>query len=116
MKKEAIKLELFCEFHHVEKEFLISFIDSGLIEVEKEEESLFIPNASIENAERIVRLSSELGVNKAGIEIIHNMRQRLLYLNNELSALQKLRNELIRIGRFENEDDIIEFYLTNDDN
>jgi hypothetical protein len=109
MKKEAIKLEIFCEFHHVEHQLIYSFIDYGFFEVIKEEEEVFIPNSSLEEVERCVRLSKELGVNLAGLEVINNMRQKMLLLRQELQHLKSLQKELIRAGRFDNEEDIIEF-------
>jgi hypothetical protein len=116
MKKDAIKLEIFCEFHHVEHQLIYSFIDYGFFDVIKENEDVFIPNTAIEDVERCIRLSNELGVNLAGLEVINNMRQKMLQLREELNALKHLKNELIRAGRFDNEDDIIEFYLSKGDN
>jgi hypothetical protein len=108
MKKEAIKLEVFCQFHNVDHELIYSLIEYGFFEVVKENEDIFIPNSEVEEVERFVRLSTELGVNLAGLEVINHMRQKMLLLRRELSNLKTLRNELIRTGRFDNEEDIIE--------
>jgi len=109
MRKNAIQIELFCEFHKVEIELVYSFVDHGFIDIIKDKEQTFIPSSSIENLERCVRLSRELGVNLAGMEVINNMRLKMLELYKELHDLKSLRNELIKAGRFDNEDDIEEF-------
>lgn len=109
MKEEAIKLELFCEFHNIDNELIYSLIEYGFFEVIKENEAVFIPSSKVEEVERFVRLSTELGVNLEGLEVIHHMRQKMLLLRRELSNLKKLQNELIRTGGFDNEEDIIEF-------
>lgn len=109
MRKNAIQIELFCEFHKVEIELVYSFVDYGFIEVIHENKQTFIPTSSIENLERCVRLSKDLGVNLEGLEVINNMRLKMLELHKELHDLKSIKNELIKAGRFDNEDDIEEF-------
>ena len=48
----------------------------------------------IERLMFIQRTVSELGVNLAGVEIIMNMRERILQLHNELEELRKQHNRL----------------------
>ena len=46
----------------------------------------------IERLMFIQRMVSELGVNLAGVEIIMNMRERILQLHNELEELRNQHN------------------------
>jgi MerR family transcriptional regulator, heat shock protein HspR len=46
----------------------------------------------IERLMFIQRMVSELGVNLAGVEIIMNMRERILQLHNELEELRRQHN------------------------
>lgn len=116
MKKEGIQIELFCEFHNVDVQLVYSFIDKGFIRVVKEKESTVIPESDIEKLERCIRLTNELGVNLAGLEVIHNMRSRMIELRRELSYLKRLEKEVKRSDRMEEDANSFEIVLLKDDN
>lgn len=44
--------------------------------------------ADIERLQQIVRLTDELGVNLAGVEVILRMRERILAMQREMEAMQ----------------------------
>lgn len=94
MKKDGIQIELFCEFHNVDIQTVYSFVKKGFVEVVKKEEYTFIPESDVENLERCIRLTNDLGVNMAGLEVIHNMRSRMIELRRELTYLKRLEKDI----------------------
>lgn len=109
MKKEGIQIEIFCDFHNIDIQLINSFIDKGFIKVVKEKEITLIPLTDIENVERYVRLSNDLGVNLAGLEVISHMRSRMLELRKELAYLKGLERQILGSDGFDNEEDIIDY-------
>jgi len=51
----------------------------------------------LETLNLVIKLTKELGVNKAGVDIILRMRNRLLELQNEINNIMKYLDEDIRI-------------------
>lgn len=97
IKISGITLETFCEFHQVKHQQIHAFIDFGLVEIKKVEEVIIIPEEQVEHLERCLRLANELGVNLEGLEVISNMRAKMLRMQRELDRLAKLSNESIKI-------------------
>ena len=116
MKKEGIQIELFCEFHNVDAKLINSFIDMGFVDVLEQNEVTLIPESDVENLERCVRLTNDLGVNLAGLEVIHNMRSRMIELRRELAYLKRLENEISLSERMEDETGKFEIFMLKDDN
>jgi MerR family transcriptional regulator/heat shock protein HspR len=74
---------------NIEVQVCRGFIDSGLVEVTVEGEEEYIPTRELAKLRRIVSLYRDLGVNREGIEIILEMRDRLVALNDELNRLKR---------------------------
>ncbi|MFC5270680.1 chaperone modulator CbpM [Adhaeribacter terreus] len=107
-----IEIEKFCTHHGVQVTLVREFADFGLVHLQEQEKQAFVPEEEIEKLERMIRLHSELGINKEGLEIILNMRDQLLNLNSELETikyrLKQLEEEqnLRLFGSEENVDDL----------
>ena len=84
-----ISIEEFADFHHVTTKLVHEFADFGLIEISHSDEKLFIPSDYLDKCERVIRLHRDLGVNKEGIEIILEMRQKHAELQSELLRLRR---------------------------
>jgi MerR family transcriptional regulator/heat shock protein HspR len=54
--------------------------------------------SDIERLDMILRLTRNLGVNRAGVDIILRMRQRLELLQNEVEDMMQLLGEDVRQG------------------
>jgi len=88
--KKYITLREFADFHEISVTQIREFADFGLFEVTIIENKPCIHIDDIERCERILRLSEELGVNKEGIEIILEMRQRIEEMQKEISRMKHL--------------------------
>lgn len=95
IKISGITIDKFCEFHQVEHQQIHAFIEFGLVEINRVEEVIIIPEEQVEHLERCLRLANELGVNLEGLEVINNMRSKMLRMQSELNRLALLNNESI---------------------
>jgi hypothetical protein len=73
----------------VDVEVCRGFIESGLVDATVEGGGEYIPIRELDQLRRIVSLYRDLGVNREGIEIILEMRDRLVALNEELDRLKR---------------------------
>ena len=95
MKNQGIQIELFCEFHKVDIQFVHSIIEFGTIEVIRTNDQIYIPSESIENLERYIRLANDLGINLEGLDVIEHMRSQIVDLRNEIAELKRSKNNLL---------------------
>jgi chaperone modulatory protein CbpM len=100
-----IAIEEFCTHHGVQVTLIREFADFGLVHLQEQEQKAFVPAEEIEKLERMIRLHSELGINKEGLEIILNMRDQLLSLTSELQTIR------YRLRQLEQEQDLRLFGL-----
>jgi MerR family transcriptional regulator/heat shock protein HspR len=89
--EKYITIKKLAEFHNINETLLQEFAQDGIIEIHLVKQEPCVLSDQLEKYERIIRLYRDLGVNKAGIEIIMEMREKLEYLQNEV---QNLRREL----------------------
>ncbi len=107
-----IEIEEFCTHHGIQVTLVREFADFGLVHLQEQEQKALVPAEEIEKLERMIRLHSELGINKEGLEIILNMRDQLVSLSSELETiryrLQQLEEEqnLRLFGSEKNVDDL----------
>ena len=79
------------EIYNIEKTFVDSLNESGLINIVMEQELEYVECDDLEYLEQYIRWNRDLDINIAGIEALHHMLQRINSLQEELS---QLRNEL----------------------
>lgn len=89
--EEMIIVNEFCIYHNVDMSFITALKDSGLIELTKMEEKLYMPQTQLPHLEKMVRLYYEMDINLEGIETIsyllgrmNEMQQEIVQLNNRL--------------------------------
>jgi DNA-binding transcriptional MerR regulator len=99
--RQQITIEEFADFHQVTTELIKEFADFGLINMIQVERQYCIDTGHIERCERAIRIYKDLGVNKEGIEIILDMRekhaqmqQELRWLRHQLKKHEKRMNQL----------------------
>ena len=85
---KLIPLEEFCSHHHIEVSFIRSLQQTGLIEVTVRKETGFIEADHLRQLERIARFHYEMDINIEGIETITHLLQRIITLQNEITALK----------------------------
>ena len=103
-----IAIEEFCTYHGIQVTLVREFADFGLVHLQEQEQKAFVPAEEIEKLERMIRLHSELGINKEGLEIILNMRDQLISLNSELETIR------YRLKQLEEEQNLRLFGRGND--
>jgi chaperone modulatory protein CbpM len=94
-QEEVIAAEEFCIHYNIEQSFIYSLHESGLIEIIKEKEKIFVPLSQVGQLEKMARLHYEMGINREGIETItyllermNEMQRRIVYLTNRLSMYE----------------------------
>ncbi len=94
-KDNLIPAEEICVRYKVERQFVSSLFESGIIEIVKIEEIEYIPDEHLGEFERMIRLSRDLEINMEGLEAIHHLLQQIDKLQKDN---RKLRN---RLGLYE---------------
>ncbi len=95
--RKMIEIETFCRYHHVEKTFVFTVQEEGLIEIVASDKGSFIPEEKLSALEKIVRLHQELEINPKGIGAV-------LLLLDKIETLQKENHTLKnKLKRFESE-------------
>jgi len=91
-REELISANDFCTHHRIEISFLQSLNEFGLIELDEEENDLFLHSAELDAIERMMRLHYDLAVNFEGIDVIKNLLNQMERMNEEVVQLKnKLR-------------------------
>jgi len=92
---ELIPVDIFCRHHGIEISFIRSLNDFGLMQVTRIEEAEYIPVTQLREAEKLVRLHTDLEINPEGIDaimhllnLLKQMQAEILALNNQLSVYQ----------------------------
>lgn len=91
MNEKRILYSECLEIYNIEKTFVDSLNESGLINIVMEQELEYVECDDLEYLEQYIRWYRDLDINIAGIEALHHMLQRINSLQEELS---QLRNEL----------------------
>jgi chaperone modulatory protein CbpM len=89
--QELIVVELFCQEYHVETSLIWDLEEFGLIETIRKDNTHYLNKNQIVTIEKIIRLHTDLSINKEGIEIILDLLNKI----EELHQHNKhLRNRL----------------------
>ena len=83
-----ITIEEFADFHQVTITLVREFAEFGLIEISQIETKPCIVTKNLDKCESVIRLHRDLSVNKEGIEIILDMRERHTEMQKELMLLK----------------------------
>lgn len=93
--EEMIIVNEFCVYHNIGLDFIDGLKDSGLIEIFKADEKLYMPESQLPHLEKMVRLHYEMDINLEGIETITyllsrmaEMQQQIMQLNNRLNMYE----------------------------
>jgi len=93
--EEMISADEFCIHYNIEKSFLYSLKESGLLDITMVEEKMYIPVHQLYQMEKLVRLYYEMDINLEGIETItyllqrmNEMQQQIIHLRNQLSIYE----------------------------
>jgi len=85
--EDMIAADEFCIHHHIDLSFLYSLNESGLIEISRIEEKIFVPTNQLQHLEKLVRLYNEMDINLEGIEAITWLLQRVKEMQQQITTL-----------------------------
>lgn len=85
---ELVSLGELCKFYHIEMQFAISLCDNDLIDSIWVGELQCIHIDQLADFEQLLRLSQELEINLAGLEVIKHLLSRIKELQQEVRRLQ----------------------------
>ncbi len=84
-----ISIKKLAQFHNISEKTLQEFADYGIFEIHIIQNEPCIQPDKLSRYERAIRLYRDLGVNKEGIEIIMEMRDKLENLQKEVNKLHR---------------------------
>ncbi|PIF00111.1 MAG: MerR family transcriptional regulator [Maribacter sp.] len=83
-----IEVKEFCHGHGISTQFIVQLHDFGLIEIVKKKDAGYIAFDELPKIEKIVRLHNDLNINLEGIEVIHQLLDRIEHMRNEIISLR----------------------------
>jgi hypothetical protein len=86
--ENLIAIDDFCANHNIEISFISSLQKTGLIEITKIEETVFIEEDQLKQLEKFLRFYYELDINLEGIETITHLLQRINTMQDEIIMLK----------------------------
>ena len=86
--EEMVAANEFCISHNVEMSFLYSLSESGLLEIAKVEEDVFIHQDQLPELEKLIRFHYDMDINLEGIEAIHHLLQQMKTMQDEIKAIK----------------------------
>lgn len=89
---ELIRIESFCMVYEVDRRFLHSLEESGLVEIVHVEDHEYIPSTSLEKIDRYMRLHHDLEINAEGLEAIAHLLQKISSMQDEIRRLKNRLN------------------------
>lgn len=89
---EYIEVNEFCASHGITSQFMLELHEYGLIEIIQKKDAHYLLYKELPKAEKIIRLYSDLDINLEGIEVIHDLLERIERMQHEIVSLKnKLR-------------------------
>lgn len=87
-KEELILIDLFCQHHGIEVNFISALKEYGMIEIIMIEEKEFFSLKQLSSIEKIIRLHNDLEINLEGIDVILNLLNQIDDFKNQLTITQ----------------------------
>ena len=97
MKKKLYTLTVITRMAEIDEEIILRYEEEGFISPTTEKDEKFYTDDDLEQVKMIKRLTDELGVNLAGVEVILNMRQQILDMQVEFEKmLAQMKNQFLK--------------------
>lgn len=84
---ELISAKEFCVHHSISYSIITELCEAGVLQVTTIEEEVYIPDEQISEAEKLVRMHTELDINIAGLEAIAHLLKQVKDLQQEVRQL-----------------------------
>lgn len=89
MNSELIIISEYCVQSQIEPDFIIQLEDEGLIEISIVNDERYIHISQLKSLEQYARWYYELSINIAGIDVIHNLLDRIDIMQDEIIKLKE---------------------------
>ena len=89
--EQLIRVDNFCTWHNIEFSFIRTLYEFGLIDLTTKEDTTFLPESEVQQAEKLVRLHNELDINPEGVEVVNYLLEKMKQQQEEII---QLRNRL----------------------
>lgn len=109
MENDLILLTDFFQYSSAELDFIVSLENEGLIETTVYDDQTYISVSQLDELETFTRLYYDLSINIEGIDVIHNLLQKIRNMEQELTFLKR---NLQQISPLDN--DIFEDYTLSE--
>jgi hypothetical protein len=90
--EELIIVNVFCQECQIESSLIWELEEFGLIETIRQEEVVYLDKNQIVTIEKIIRLHTDLNINKEGIEVILDLLEKVNQLNADVKHLKDRLN------------------------
>ena len=95
-KEKLILIDLFCQHHNIEVNFISALKEYGMIKIIIIEEKEYFSLNQLPSIEKIIRLHNDLEINLEGIDVIINLlnqiddfKSQLIVTQNKLDFFKK---------------------------
>lgn len=88
---EFFHIDVICTNYRIERAFVNQIYESGLIELQFEQEQPYIHQAQLLRLEKVMNMNEKLDINLPGIEVIMDLLERIEQLEMELAEVRQLR-------------------------
>ncbi|MGO8692936.1 MAG: chaperone modulator CbpM [Rectinemataceae bacterium] len=95
-RQTQITLSQVCEYFHIDPELIQDFAEFGLYPTVILDGEIAIQTENLDRLRKIISLHEALGINKEGIEIILDLREKISALQRQVELLQNEVNKLKR--------------------
>lgn len=95
-KQTTITLSQVCDYYHIDIGLIRAFSEFGLYPTVIIDGEIGIETKNLDKLEQIISLYQALGINKEGIDIILELREKISGLQEEVELLQ---NEVDKLKR-----------------
>lgn len=89
MESELIIIHEYCEKSHIEPDFLLSLEEGGLIDIQRIDGEQYLLATQLSELEKYCHFYYDLSINIEGIDVIHNLLERIEALQKEVTQLHK---------------------------
>ncbi len=87
-KEHLIATSDFCVYYNVERTFITSLQEAGLVQITVMNEATYIPETELQKLEKMIHLHHDLEINIAGIEAITHLLDRVEQMQANLRSLK----------------------------
>lgn len=87
-REDLISANEFCSHYHVSQTFIVDLQLAGLVELELIEGEAFLHLDCIREAERLMRLHTELEINMEGLNAVAHLLKKIDDMERELRELK----------------------------